>query len=143
MSNLALSYFYQIRNFKKNMLPVSTAYHDPSWFNNFKGEGYIFKDKRGIINGIKAYPLIPQEFEEPPFNDITLYRKQLDKIDLDKFLKDAEELLEWFSNREKIKDPILVLMVYESPKNPYSERWDLFDYFKTKGIKLNELKYPI
>lgn len=26
---IAISYFYQIRNFKKNMIPVSTALYDP------------------------------------------------------------------------------------------------------------------
>lgn len=31
------SYFYQIRFFKPNMIPLSTAKYDPSWFH--KGLG--------------------------------------------------------------------------------------------------------
>ena len=37
------------------MIPVSTAMWDPKWFHDFTGdEDYIFKDKRGIYNGIRA-----------------------------------------------------------------------------------------
>ena len=34
------SYFYQIRFFKPNMIPLSTAKYDPSWFH--KGLGWKY-----------------------------------------------------------------------------------------------------
>ena len=39
---LRLSYFYQIRNFKPNMIPMSTALSDPAWYHDFKDKDYIF-----------------------------------------------------------------------------------------------------
>ena len=53
------SYFYQIRNFKKNMIPVSTAMSDPLWYRPEQGQEYFF-DKRGIVNGLRYTPLIVQ-----------------------------------------------------------------------------------
>jgi len=29
-----ISYFYQIRNFKTNMIPMSTALSDPAWYHD-------------------------------------------------------------------------------------------------------------
>ena len=57
---LAISYFYQIRNFKKYMLPLSTAVSDPSWYHENLNNNHIFIDKRGIINGIRILPLHPR-----------------------------------------------------------------------------------
>ena len=45
---LALSYFYQIRNFKHYMIPVSTAVWDPQWFHIDKTTK-IFKDNRSYL----------------------------------------------------------------------------------------------
>ena len=54
---LAISYFYQIRYFKKNMLPVSTALWDPKWYHDFQGQDHTFLDKRGIVNGLRCEEL--------------------------------------------------------------------------------------
>ena len=53
------SYFYQIRNFKKNMVPVSTAITDPAWYRPPQGKEYYI-DKRGIVCGLRYEPLIVQ-----------------------------------------------------------------------------------
>lgn len=45
--------------------------------------------------------------------------------------------------RQSKEEPILVLMVYETPTNPCSERQILIKYFNSKGIDCQELKYPI
>ena len=57
---IRISYFYQIRNFKPNMIPMSTAISDPSWFHDWKDSSYIFTDKRGILNGLRLKPIIVQ-----------------------------------------------------------------------------------
>ena len=36
-----------------------------------------------------------------------------------------------------------MLIVYEAPNNPCSERKPLQEYFKAHGIECNELEYPI
>lgn len=53
------SYFYKVRFFKPNMIPISTAFSDPSWFHNFKGHNYQFIDKNGVINGLRADVFAP------------------------------------------------------------------------------------
>lgn len=155
---LATSYFYQIRNFKENMIPVSTACWDPKWYHDKQGENHIFIDKRGIINGIRILPLHPGDKchdlcngnknckEAGPENCSFLkaYRKQLEQIDIDNLLKDMNNLAENYKKMKNLKEePIIVLIVYEAPNNPCSERKVLIDYFNSKGINCQELDYPI
>lgn len=69
---IATSYFYQVRNFHRNMLPVSTAVSDPLWYHAVPGrrslsvdahshQGDIFVDRRGIYNGFRAPILSPAQ----------------------------------------------------------------------------------
>ena len=58
MINFYISYFYQIRNMKPNMLPVSTAMWDPKWFHNGKSEEWRYMDKNGVINGVRMIDLM-------------------------------------------------------------------------------------
>ena len=57
--NIYVSYFYNIRFFPENLLPVSTAAWDPKWFHNFGKPNVVFKDKRNVVNGVRM-----EEFSE-------------------------------------------------------------------------------
>ena len=61
--NIVTSYFYQIRNFTPNIIPVSTALSDPAWYRPPEGKEYYI-DKRGIICGLRYEPLIVQRYGE-------------------------------------------------------------------------------
>ena len=142
------SYFYQIRNFKQNMVPVSTCLSDPEWFKPPIGKEYYI-DKRGIICGLRYEPLIVQlqgthycpceEKEILKGNCPTMkeYRQLLETVDFDKMIKAFEFCLNKFN-----KDTI-VLMVYEAPNNSCSERRSLQEYFYNHGVECQELEYPI
>lgn len=154
------SYFYQIRNFKQNMIPISTALSDPEWFKPPIGKEYYI-DKRGIICGLRYEPLIVQSQASECIGKINAcpnylaytvhannsnydlcqflsdYRQLLEKIDFDKMIKAFKFCLNKFN-----KDTI-VLIVYEAPNNPCSEREYLQEYFCSHGIKCKELQYPI
>ena len=148
------SYFYQIRNFKQNMIPVSTAISDPFWFKPPKGKEYYI-DKRGIICGLRYEPLIVQkQGTKQCLGNITIcpyvlqnknyicktmqeYYQLLETVDFNKMIKSFEQCLNKFN-----KDTI-VLMVYEAPNNLCSERKYLQEYFNRHGIECKELKYPI
>lgn len=134
---LALSYFYQIRNFKKFMIPVSTAVWDPKWFHDFKDKEYIFKDKNGVYNGIRFEELAPGDTckdlcrgpEECSTKDpvdclfLQNYRKQIQQLDKDKLLKECETLASNIQRKECFtEEPIIVFIVYETPNNKCSER---------------------
>lgn len=144
------SYFYQIRNFKPWMIPISTAIGDPDWYKPPAGKEW-FIDKRGVINGLKYKPLIVQydcnmlcpiceEKDIVKGNCSTMheYRKALDTIDKNAMHKAFEHCINYFKLPFDDNEPMIVLMVHEAPQNPCSERIALQDYFKCE-----ELKYPI
>lgn len=151
---IAISYFYQIRNFKPYMIPFSTAMFDPKWYHDYQGPEYIFLDKRNIINGLRCESLIVQEnyshlcpCEEKDYQTcefLSTYSQELQKINLNNLLFNFNIFSTWYCNTFKIQhEPIIVLIVYETPKNPCSERQGLINLFKSNNIDCNELLYPI
>lgn len=141
-----ISYFYQIRNFSPNMIPISTAISDPDWFH--KGEDGLYVDKRGVLNGVRCGALSPKGIsarcgdcrKNPPYcKFLCKYREKLDRIDFKKMTQDLESACKLGSGIVKTKEePICVLIVYEAPTNPCSERQVLIDWFKDNGVELRE-----
>lgn len=152
---IRISYFYQIRNFKKYMIPVSTALWDPKWFHDNRGPYYIFQDKRGILNGLRLEAIISKARQCEcgcPCKDknsstckfLQSYKEQLKKVDFNKMINDMEDFaIEYQKSEGFEEEPIMVLIVYEVPKNLCSERQALINYFNENGIECKELKYPI
>lgn len=152
---IRISYFYQIRNFKKNMIPVSTCLSDPSWYHNYKDNDYIFKDKRDILNGLRLLPVIVQNkcknicpiCKDKDYKNCSFlkeYKYYLEKIDFEKMIKGIKNFSEEYKKQEKIEEEIvIVLIVYEAPNNKCSERDVLIDFFNNHGIECKELDYPI
>lgn len=157
---LRTSYFYQIRNFKPYMIPVSTACGDPAWYHGFTfDKSFTFLDDRGVVNGLRCEELHGDEScanlcsgrknckEQGPNSCpfLKAYRNMLEnKLDLNAFMARAE------ASANKIKEqlgfeeePIVVLMVHEAISNPCSERVALIDYFQSHNIDCKELEYPI
>ena len=145
---IATSYFYQIRNFTPNMIPVSTALSDPAWYRPPADKEYYI-DKRGIVCGLRYEPLIVQRngtigctgLREkcPLYNEgyqcdcMREYEQLLfSLVDKEKTLKAFEYCL------NKFNADTIVLIVYETPKNPCSERYTLQEFFNCQ-----ELMYPI
>lgn len=148
------SYFYQVRFFKSNMLPMSTAIWDPKWFHDFKDQKHLFIDKRGIVNGLRMPAFAPGESctglctgvdsckdqnpEKCKF--LKAYKKQLKKLNFDKVMN---HLTKCCDQLIKFDDPAVVLLFHEIPNNPCSERKAVQDWFNEHGIEVTELKYPI
>ena len=140
---IATSYFYQIRNFTSNMIPVSTCISDPAWYKPPEGQEYYI-DKRGIVCGLRYEPLIvqlhgscgcPCENRElaPACPTMIEYEHLLNTfVDKERTLK----AFEFCCN--KFNADTIVLIVYETPKNLCSERFALQRFFNCK-----ELEYPI
>jgi len=151
--NIATSYFYQIRNFKPNMIPVSTALSDPDWYKPPKGKEYFY-DKRGIVCGLRYEPLIVQReaqnclcpcqdrSQAPACSTMIEYEQLLNSlVDKEKTMKAFAYCAQKFRELpfdDGVHDPIIVLMVHEAPDNPCSERYVLQKFFNCK-----ELEYPI
>ena len=140
---IVTSYFYMIRYFTPNIIPVSTALSDPAWYRPPDGKEY-FIDKNGVINGLRYEPLIVQRYGEhicpceskdlaPACPTMIEYKQLLfSLVDKEKTLK----AFEYCCN--KFNADTIALMVYEAPNNPCSERAALQKFFNCE-----ELEHPI
>ena len=144
---IVTSYFYQIRNFTPNIIPVSTALSDPAWYRPPQGKEYYI-DKRGIVCGLRYEPLIVQRYGEhicpceskslaPACPTMIEYEQLLYSfVDKEKTLKAFEYCCNKFKKELNLKEePIICLMVYEAPNNPCSERYALQKFFNCKELE--------
>lgn len=144
-----ISYFYNIRFFPENLIPMSTAMWDPKWFHNYGPETIIFRDKRNVINGVRADALTPFALSDHNLckgRDNCKYKPSNCK-----FLKEYFEYLSSLdfymitSNLEYMANKLIpgsdiCLMVYEAPNNECSERQMLIKWFNKHGVDLPEWK---
>lgn len=142
-----ISYFYQIRFFTPNMVPVSTAMWDPKWYRRKVPN----LDKNGVLIGCRA-PILnfPSNLWEEltkhdqecrkdcPFSTPCLfmkkYKEYLDTINFDEFIESFQE----FYNNSNIENLVFVLIVHEAPWRKCAERPVLQEWFKEHGIELKE-----
>lgn len=141
------SYFYQIRFFPTNLVPLSTAVWDPKWFYDNKKQGYVWKDKRGVLNGIRATPFVPNDScnglcrgkETCETNDpekclfLKVYLAQLRQLDFSNIIQRFHDL----GNRIG-GSPDFALIFHEAPNNPCSERWMVQKWFKENNFSIKE-----
>lgn len=143
-----VSYFYAVRFMKPNTVPLSTAHFDPKWFYNGK-QGNVYKDKRGVMNGLRAIPFVPAKdwgcrgadcCSDTPDKCyfLTQYRKQLAELDFDDMMRRFQIIADKVVKNGE--EPEIVLLVHEAPDNKCSERWALLDWFKSHNIEAQE--YP-
>ena len=153
---IMISYFYQIRFFSSNMIPVSTAKYDPRWFHQNKNQKHEWKDKNGVWNGIRAEvfapgPLCDNLCRGPECCDtgnpqtcpfLKAYRKQLDNLDFKEIIQRIYKLGKAVQENECFtEEPIVVLIVHEAPNNPCSERRVIKEWFKENGYPLEEFMH--
>ena len=152
MIKIKTSYFYQIRNFTPNLIPVSVCLSDPAWYRPLQDKEYYI-DKRGIVCGLRYEPLIVQRYGTKechgehglcPFWSPEIYNQFWCEC-----LFEYSELLHSLVNKEKtlkafeyclnkFNADTIVLMVHEAPNNLCSERLALQKFFNCE-----ELRYPI
>lgn len=149
-----LGYFYQVRFFTPNMIPISTAHSDPSWYHQGRGPQFTFLDKNKVINGLRCSELAPGRQCEGLCNGsqekgckpdsckfLKTYALQIEKeFDILDFIQRCAEAARKLQSINSFKDePIIVLLVYEAPSNPCSERQVLLNYFNKYGIQIENL----
>lgn len=149
------SYFYQIRNFPPNLIPLSTAIWPPKWFVH---DGHAWKDRRSVINGIEAKMFAPQ-----PNNDWCLhcsaekrasydgdfcpfkikYYYQLQQLDFCSVWQRFIALANKIKSKEGYDDVDFALMLHEAPGNTCSERPMIQRWFRENGNPIWEWGYDI
>lgn len=147
------SYFYQVRFMKPHMIPLSTACFDPKWYYDFKKQGYVWKDKNGVYNGLRAPVFAPGPACEGlcsghencitrnPHNCLFLntYRYQLDQLDYNNIIERCENLANKIKETEGFEEePIVILLVHEAPQNECSERRVIQEWFASHGKIVKE-----
>ncbi len=142
--NVYISYFYNIRFFPTNLIPVSTAVLDPKWYHNFKSVDTVYKDKRGVVNGIRAAMLSPYKIDNCECKNCLSNKDS----SICSFIKQYHDYIFSlsFSNvynyllkvSHTFNDADICLMVYEKPDNPCSERATLIEWFANNGIEIRE-----
>lgn len=150
-----ISYFWNVRNFNPNCIPISSALSDPKWYHDNRGKDYQYIDKNGVYCGLRCEMLVPGPQlsgycgasckgtgnKNCPF--LLGYREQLNKINFNDFIERTEILCEKVGNFLGVIDPVPVFLVHEAPGNPCSERFPLFDWFAENGVQVEEYPVPV
>lgn len=147
------SYFYQVRNFPRTLLPVSTAYSDAKWYHQFGDKETVFVDSRGVVNGLRADLLVPithgaancvgqDVCRDAPLDTcpaLQTYYRQLQSIDFQQFIATLEKMVvqaKSFLNLSVIPD--VALLVHEAVGNPCSERVAIQRWFADNDYAIDE-----
>lgn len=153
--NIAISYFYHVRNLKPNQIPVSTAKFDPKWFHSGRDNDYLYLDKNGVINGLRIEELAPgkccdglckgrESCEDYPSSCdfLAAYKAQLAALNYGVVAAYLEEIAQTAKEAFHFtEEPEIVLMVYEAVGNPCSERVSIQEWFAKHGVTVSELKF--
>ena len=147
------SYFYGIRFFKPNMIPISTAKWDPKWFHQNKGQDYVWVDKNNVMNGLRAPVFAPSDATEafscaPNCGKdptkcmfMKMYEIKLAKLDYNDIMKRTEDLCERVRAATQFEgEPIAVFIVHEAPDNTCSERAAIQKFFQCEELDLKSIQ---
>lgn len=145
------SYFYQIRFFPPNLVPLSTAMFDPKWYHDNKAQSYQFKDKRGVLNGLRIEPFVPGPmchnlchgpetcYEHPDSCSFLLgYLGQLNQLNFEQIMQRFVNLSIAIKSKENLDDVDFALIVHEAPTKECSERAMIQRWFAANGYQVNE-----
>ena len=165
MINFYISYFYQIRNMKPNMLPVSTAMWDPKWFHDDNGGRWKYMDKNGVINGVRMIDLMMplykweelvkrnESCEHCGINNgangswisgMCPFMKEYAKCireknpDFQKFINFCDGYLQFLNQRLNLCLDTIIFIVHEAPSKGCGERPELQRWFYENGMELKE-----
>ena len=70
------------------------------------------------------------------------YKAHLDTLDFSYVMSELERIANKVQEIEDFtEEPIIVLIVYEVPSNPCSERQPLQDWFKNNGVDIKEYEF--
>lgn len=151
--NIYTSYFFKVRFFTPNQIPLSTAMWDPKWYHDNRDQETLFFDKRGVINGLRVPFFAPdatcnglcrgaKACIQDPADCMFLqaYRAQLARLSFKGVMSSLQSIASWAVYKGLVKDgPELVLLVHEATNNPCSERVPIQEWFQNYGVTVKEL----
>ena len=134
------------------MIPVSTAVWDPKWYHDFKGNNYLYLDKRGVLNGVRIHPLMPgpscdnlchgtEGCESKPDSCAFLqkYYEQLCALSFEEFNQKLQYNCDKLARHYGLgTTAIPVIIVHETPDKLCSERQPIHRWYKENGVDIKE-----
>ena len=148
------SYFYQIRFFKPNMIPLSTARFQPKWYGT---KPYV--DKNGVMNGLCARPFVLPEYYwnllveksteckkecnqkdlVPNCGFMNIYREYLNTLDFNNIYSRCEKMADRIQKKIGFtEEPEIILIVHEAKSCNCAERPIIQEWFKNNGYPITE-----
>lgn len=143
----SITYFYNVRYLKSNQVPFSTAIFPPKWFHK-NNDGHVYLDSNKVVIGLTAKCFVPKLQEECPCevkdnskcSFLKMYRKQLDTLNFNNIVDEIETVAKKITEIMQVENPEIVLLVFEKPDNPCSERVVLREWFEKHDKELFELE---
>jgi len=146
---ILISYFYNVRFFKPYQIPMSTAVWDPKWYHNGLGNNEVFVDSNGVLNGLRVEELNPKRCNacgcpcaEKTYENcwfLRSYRKGLRNVNFKQLYEKLDLIATgWKNTLGFLEEPEIILLVYETPINPCSERRPLMEWFAENGVDVRE-----
>ena len=137
------SYYYQVRNFPKNLVGLSTAIWPPKYLT--LGQ----PDKNGVLcincpplqPGSRCQNLCHGDCNPKQPNSCAFlyeYRQQLLNIHFGMFLETLKKLAEKIKKEEHLEDVDFAFLVFEAPTNLCSERGPIQQWLQFNGIEVEE-----
>ena len=139
---LYTSYFYQIRNFPRNLIPLSTVVWPPKYpIKDSTGKPALIIDCPPLKPGSECAGLCNGSCNPPHPQDckfLQTYRKQLEAINVDEFIAQLIVLKERIEEGEHLEDVNFALIVFEAPSRACSERGELQNWLRAHGVEIEE-----
>lgn len=139
---LYTSYFYQVRFFPRNLIPLSTVVWPPKYeIKDSTGQAALIVDcpplKPGAAcEGLCCGACSPKHPQDCAF--LQVYHKQLQSLDFKAFRAHLDSLAARIKTAENFDTVDFAFIVFESPKNPCSERVVIQKWFAENGIEVKE-----
>lgn len=146
-----ISYFYQLRFFPVDVLPISTCMWDPKWFHNNLSQDNTFIDSRGVVNGVRLDELTPKEIheigqiychkdcdEDIPCVFMKAYYDYLCSLNFESIVKKCVNLYEKYGFKTNEDTAQIILLVNEPSHVKCAERPCLIKWFKQNGYLVEE-----
>ena len=139
---LYTSYFYQVRNFPKELVGLSTAIWNPKYlhFGERDSRGVLCIDCPPFKPGKQCQGLCHGDCRIPQpqtCSFLNTYYLQLKHLDFEWIMKKLCALNEKIKKEDNI-DSDFAFLVYETPNNLCSERFPIQKYFKDNGVEIEE-----
>ena len=140
---LYTSYYYQLRNFPPNLIALNTTVWPPKYvkIGSKDARNVILIDCPPLKPGVECEGLCRGACNPKHPNNcefLKVYYEQLKRIDFKEFMAHLEKIGKNVEEKENLTDIDFAFIVFESPRNPCSERYPIQQWVRDNGVEIEE-----